>query len=135
VTTVVDASVAVRWMIEMIGSDRARDLLHQEQHLIAPDLVLAELANAAWKSVVFERLALEPLADAIASAEKAFSELIPSAHLKNRALSIAIALKHPVYDCFYLALAQERECVLATFDARLIRRCANSAYSHLVRSV
>jgi predicted nucleic acid-binding protein len=44
---VVDASVALKWVIPEAGSDAAAGLLHDE--LIAPDLWLTEAANALWR--------------------------------------------------------------------------------------
>jgi predicted nucleic acid-binding protein len=35
-------------------------------------------------------------------------------------MALAIRLKHPIYDCFYLALAERERCALVTADARLI---------------
>lgn len=46
-TFVVDASVAVKWFIEDNDSARARQLLAGDEALIAPDLVIAEVCNAA----------------------------------------------------------------------------------------
>jgi predicted nucleic acid-binding protein len=37
---------------------------------------------------------------------KAFEELVPTSVLKDRALAIAIELRHPAYDNFYLVLAK-----------------------------
>ena len=51
-TIVVDASVALRWCFQLNGSDRAEELLRSDDHLIAPDLVIAEITNAAWKFVL-----------------------------------------------------------------------------------
>jgi predicted nucleic acid-binding protein len=36
------------------------------------------------------------------------------------ALAIAINLNHPIYDCFYLALAQRERCAIITADAKLL---------------
>ena len=47
---VVDASVALKWFKQEGGSDEARTLLLREP-LIAPELILAEVLNAAWKAV------------------------------------------------------------------------------------
>ena len=55
-TIVVDASVALRWCFQLNGSDRAEELLRSDHHLIAPDLVIAEITNAAWKFVIFDRM-------------------------------------------------------------------------------
>jgi predicted nucleic acid-binding protein len=35
---------------------------------------------------------------------------------------IASQLDHPVYDCFYLALAEARDALLVTADRRLLRK-------------
>jgi len=49
-TLVVDAGVVVKWYIPESGSDRAAALLETDRRLIAPDLLLAEVANVLWKS-------------------------------------------------------------------------------------
>lgn len=43
------------------------------------------------------------------------------AQLVSRALELAIQLKHPIYDSFYLALAERERAPLITADERLIR--------------
>jgi predicted nucleic acid-binding protein len=52
-TLVVDASVAMRWSITLDKADRAEALLDLGELIIAPDLVLAEITNAAWKAANF----------------------------------------------------------------------------------
>ena len=66
---------------------------------------------------------------------KAFEELVPTSVLKDRALAIAIELRHSVYDCFYLALAERSASRLVTADDRLIRRCTNTPFGMLVQSL
>jgi hypothetical protein len=48
---------------------------------------------------------------------KAFEELVPMSVLNDRALAIAIELRHPAYDCFYLALAERSTSPLVTRSA------------------
>ena len=55
--------------------------------------------------------------------------------LADRALAIALDLRHPVYDCFYLALAEARGSRLVTADDRLLRVCARTPFAKLVRSL
>ena len=43
-TLVIDASAAVKWVIEEDGTPQAL-ALHQKAKLIAPDLLIAECAN------------------------------------------------------------------------------------------
>ena len=134
-TLVVDASVALRWCFQLNGSDRAEELLRSDDHLIAPDLVIAEITNAAWKFVVFDNLMAESAKSAVPEVAKAFDELVPTSVLKDRALAIAIELRHPAYDCFYLTLAERRNSSLVTADDRLMRRCVGTPFEKLVRSL
>jgi predicted nucleic acid-binding protein len=48
-------------------------------------------------------------------------------------LAIAIELRHPAYDCFYLALAEQRDCQMITADERLLARCAGSLFAKRIR--
>ena len=132
-TIVVDASIALRWCFQLKGSDRAEELFRSDDHLIAPDLVIAEITNAAWKFVIFDRLPADFAVSAVRDVIKAFEELVPTSVLKDRALAIAIELRHPAYDCFYLALAERSASPLVTADNRLIRRCSDTPFRKLVR--
>ena len=134
-TIVVDASVALRWCFQLNKSDRAEELLRSGHHLIAPDLVIAEITNAAWKFVIFDKMAPESAVSAVREVVKAFEELVPMSALRDRALAIAIELRHPAYDCFYLALAERSAAPLVTADERLIRRCADTPFEQLVQSL
>jgi predicted nucleic acid-binding protein len=132
-TLVIDASVAARWFLMLEKSDAASALLRSGERLIAPDLVIVEATNTAWKAKVFGAVSLETVTDFVEKSARLFHELVPAADLKDRALEIALALKHPAYDCFYLALAEQRECKLITADERLQRRCAKTPFAKLVK--
>jgi predicted nucleic acid-binding protein len=134
-TIVVDASVAMRWSATLARSDRAEALLASDEPIIAPDLVLAEITNAAWKAAVFGGASTAAVGLLVQESAGYFDELVPAADLKDRALEIALALKHPAYDCFYLALAEQRECKLVTADEKLQRRCAGTPFGRLVTAL
>jgi predicted nucleic acid-binding protein len=133
-TVVVDASVAVQWVLQADDSTQSYNLLRDDR-LIAPDLVLVEIANAVWKAVRFANFPISIAMEAIAETENGFDEFVSSRDLKERALAIAIELQHSAYDCFYLALAEQRGCQLVTADARLLRRCAETPFAGIVRSL
>jgi predicted nucleic acid-binding protein len=116
---VVDASIAVLWTLEQRGSDRAA-ALSGESGLIAPSLIVAEIGNACWKAVRRGDLPREHAATAVEIALGPLHELKPAEELRTRALELAIELNHPIYDCFYLALAERERCALVTTDARLL---------------
>ena len=49
-TLVIDASIAIKWVVEEDGTSEAL-VLRQKAKLIAPDLLVAECANIFWKKV------------------------------------------------------------------------------------
>lgn len=124
-TRVVDSSVAVKWFVAEEGQQAAETLIGQP--LIAPDLLLAEVCNVAWKKQ--RKAEIDP--DQAAMAPEivgSFVKFISSQPLASRALAIAMELDHPVYDCFFLALCEAQALVMVTSDTRLIRRCAGTPF-------
>ena len=132
-TVVVDASVATRWCFALDRSDRARELVRSPEGLIAPEVLIAEFTNATWRMVVAGGTPVDLAVDAVREISRGFDELVPSIVLKDRALAIAVELRHPAYDCFYLALAEMREVPLITADDRLLRRCAATSFASLLK--
>jgi predicted nucleic acid-binding protein len=123
---VVDASVAVKWVVDEPGTAQAL-LLLADHKTIAPDLILAECANIFWKKV--RRRELSP-------AEARFAALmIEASDLQLRemlpfwisAVELAAQLDHPAYDCMYLALALREGLQFVTADESLIRKLQQNA--------
>ncbi len=118
---IVDASVAAKWVLPEPGSDEAAALRTQDSALIAPSLVAAEISNALWKSARRGDLQHESVGRMLQVAMGHFTRLIPIETLAMNALRLALKLQHPIYDCFYLALAERERAPLITADERLIR--------------
>lgn len=97
---VVDASVALKWFIEEEGSDRAELLLDGNTELVAPELIVAEVCNAAWRGLRIGSLSETQFDAAVNGVPGMLDTLIPLTALSVRAAAIARALDHPVYDCF-----------------------------------
>lgn len=122
---VVDASAALKWVIEESGSEAALKLLEGEA-LFAPDFLLVEVANVLWskgRRGVLTREQVEIAYEAVASAPLV---LVPLGELIPAARTLAFALDVTVYDALYAALAQRLDCPLATADERLAGAMARS---------
>jgi predicted nucleic acid-binding protein len=119
-TLVIDASIAVKWVVEESGTAAALSLL-EKARLIAPELLVAECANILWKKVRGKQLSHEEALLAARLLQGAAMELLPIRPLLPAAAGIAIDLDHPAYDCVYIALAMERDCRFVTADERLVR--------------
>ena len=124
-TFVIDASIAVKWVVEEEGTPEAL-ALRQRTRLIAPELLVAECANILWKKVARDELLREEALLAAKLLQGAEVELLPMRSLFEVATTLAIELVHPAYDCIYLALAIEIDCQFVTADERLLRKLGQS---------
>lgn len=120
--TVVDASVAVKWLIPEADEDAAERILEEERSLVGPAFLRVEVAAAIARKARFGEIA-EELAESAVAAWMAIlggSEvtLIPEDHDLPRALALALELDHPLQDCVYLALAERLEAPLVTADEK-----------------
>ena len=115
---VVDSSVAIKWVVEEPGSKEALALFRHR--LFAPDLLIAECANALWKKARRNELTTEEASLCARLLQSADVELSPMRPLLESATRLAVALDHPAYDCVYLVLAESLSCDLVTADARLV---------------
>jgi predicted nucleic acid-binding protein len=120
---VVDASVAIKWVVEESGTPQALALRKSGQ-LIAPDLLIAECANVLWKKALRGEMTPEEVDLAARLLERADIELLPTRGLLSAATRIAVALSHPADDCVYVALALARRARYVTADERLIDKLA-----------
>ena len=118
---VVDASVAFAWFAAVPNAEQASQLLDAEPGtlLLAPDLVLVELLNAAWKSRRLGAITSEQFQMLANRASEPFSRLFPSSALLARAAHWCHELDHPAYDCLYVALAERERATLNPKDQRL----------------
>lgn len=117
----VDASVAVKWLIEEDGSHHALRILEQAT-LAAPDLLLSECANTLWKAARRGVLSPDQAVEAAVSLSRLNVEWISAHPCTADATQLAISLNHPAYDCLYLAIAQRLGLPFVTADARLVTR-------------
>lgn len=126
---VVDASVAVKWLVTETFSDEAARLLDKELTLIAPDLLFAEASNALWAMCRRGDISKADFAEAVAVL-KAAPVAVPVSmrQLAASAARLAIDLDHPTYDCFYLALALQEQHPVVTADQRFHAIVRNHPY-------
>jgi predicted nucleic acid-binding protein len=122
---VVDASVAVKWVVEEEGTSSALTVL-QRTSLIAPDLLLAECANILWKKVRRKELSRDEAILAARLLETASVELVPARPLLETAIRLAIEFDHPACDCLYLSLAIDKGCPFITADGSLLRKLSQT---------
>lgn len=118
---VLDASVLIKCLLPEDGSQEARTLL-ASQPCAAPELIVSECVNALWKNVRLARLTDSEAREAEMILGALGVELVRMGPLTGRALDLALRLEHAAYDCFYLALAEQRGLDLVTADGAFMRK-------------
>ena len=126
-TTIVDASVALKWVCDEEGSDRAATLL-DGRPLASPSLWLVEAANALWSRAQRGELSVAEAEERIIELAGAPVEAIDAQEITPSAFNLACALKHPVYDCLYLEVAIRTSGRVITADRRFYAAVQSHAY-------
>ena len=129
---VVDASVAVKWLITEDGSEPARQLAASDADLHAPRLMASEVASALWRKARLGEIEIREIG--------ALAALIPEMPLRwsadedltVEAARLALSLKHPVYDCLYLALAHRVGGSVVTADVQFAKALASTEHGNAV---
>ena len=129
---VVDASVAVKWLVAEDGSEVARELAASGEELHAPRLMAAEIANALWR-----KARLGEIEPGVAGAMLAAVVDMPVRWGADEAISadavrIALALDRPVHDCVYLALAHRIGAAVITADRHFANALALTEHGEAV---
>jgi predicted nucleic acid-binding protein len=128
---IVDASVAIQWLVEEADSERA-DAFYEgygPDELQAPELIIAEVCNIAWRKATKREIPARQAIDIAASIGTLLPSLLPSAALAGVATEIALEINHPIYDCFYLASADLLNVQLVTVDQRLLKKLSATRYA------
>jgi predicted nucleic acid-binding protein len=117
----VDSSVIAAIFFKEAASSRAERVL-TECTVLTVDLALAEVANVAWKRVVFfnesPEVALKALRASLEFIHTA-CEVISSEELLEPAFQLAIEDRIPIYDALFLAAAERENAPLLTRDEKL----------------
>ena len=128
---VIDASVALKWVFDEPGTEAALAL--REEQLIAPALWLAEAANALWRHARLGEISPEEALARMSALARAPVASLAFELLVGRGLGLANELRHPVYDCIYLALALHYDTHVVTDDRRFASAASLAGLADRVR--
>ena len=117
---VVDASVAVKWLIAEEHSGLAEALSGRQ--MIAPALLLIECGNALLRRARMGDLPADTVVRKVRALRIAPLRLVPAEQHLDAAITLATQLRHSLYDCLYLALALVERVQLITADQRFVER-------------
>jgi predicted nucleic acid-binding protein len=120
---VLDSSVALKWVLSELDSAKAiqlrDDYLSGVHELLAPDVFHVEAGHALTRAERSGRIA--PPAGWVLwqSIMADCPRLHASLPLMPRAYQISSQMRIGIYDCLYVALAEQAQCQLVTADSRL----------------
>jgi predicted nucleic acid-binding protein len=124
VTYVLDSNVALKWVLPEEDSAKAlqlRDEARQRIHeLLAPDVFPIEVGHALPRAERMGRIAKGAgwaLWQTVLSDAPAFFASLP---LMPRAFAISSQMRVGVYDCLYIALAEQEKCEFITADGPVL---------------
>ncbi len=125
---VVDASVAVKWYLQEQASEQAAEVLTGLARPIGPELLRLEVISALCNQSRLYNANPEHIrvlcARWMADLGRFSVRLHDQASLMEPAWNMALRFQHPVYDCIYLALAEEQGVPLVTADDVFVTKVA-----------
>ena len=115
---VVNASVAIKWLIAEEDSDAADRLLAGDDDLNAPRLIASEIASALWHKARLGEIDRGRAGILMTAIPEMPVRWHADETMCADAVRLALALDRPVDDCVYLALAHRLDAQLVTADRR-----------------
>ena len=121
---VLDASAVVRIIEASPQAALMEQALESADLVLAPELMLTEVANALWRLQRAGQLEAGGLQQRLDRAAALVDHIEPDRSLQAESLALATHLDHPVYDCLYLVLARREVAALLSVDQRLLKLAA-----------
>jgi predicted nucleic acid-binding protein len=121
---VLDSSVGFKWLVTEPLSDKA-ELLRQEyqngiHELVSPDIFPVEVTHALTRAERQARITPVEGAKLYIDLMTSLPRLFPYLPFLPRAYEISSQMRVGVYDCLYVAVAEQEKCDLITADDKMI---------------
>ena len=129
---VLDASVAAKLYFAEDLSSEAEAAVRAAGSIIAPELLLIELASVASKRARRGTSPIGPARSAVYSVGGLLDEVVSLVDLAPRAFELAVEHGFTAYEASYLALAEARGLPVLTADLRLVSRARDVGLDGLV---
>ena len=121
----------MQWIAEEDTSSLSETLLTRSD-LVAPDLLLIEVANALRRKVYVGDISIDHAKAGLQFIREKVQLERTSAEILDSALELAELMYDPVYDCIYLAMAERSKTILVTYDQELQERASEQGLASLL---
>ena len=111
-----------------VDSEKALELISPKHILIAPDLLLLEVTALLSRRVREGVMSVTDARADMVDLPRLIASITSSNDLLSAAFDVSLVIKHPIYDCIYLALAEKLGTQMISADAKLAARLQGTAY-------
>lgn len=123
---VLDPSAAIAIARMQPEGMRLRSLMLEQEKVLAPDILHAEVVHALSKYVRGEYVSREKALDLLKEMLGLVDELVSADSLDAEVLSESLRLGHSSYDMLYFVLARRTASTLFTLDRKLQELCVRN---------
>lgn len=121
---VLDSAVALRWVLPEEDASKAMQLRQRlwdgHDEMFAPEVFAVEVAHSLTRAERQHRILLGQAKQFLGLILAAPPNFYPSLSMIDRAVEISSTHRIGVYDCLYIALAEQLGCDMITCDERLV---------------
>ncbi len=131
---VVDASVIVKRFIPEVNSAYAVNLFNSiDADFFAPDLAVSEFGNILRKKVRRGELSKGEGIQVLNAFNATPIEWVDAVPFTAATFEIACTFDRTFYDCLYLAIAVDLDCMWVTADEKFYNALSNSSWAKYLR--
>ena len=116
--SVFDASALIKLVIGEDGSPAALNAYRAATRVIVPDWSLLEVASAVRKRIARTEVTADEGRGAVAAVRRLDLHDVPGSDFADAAFEMALTTGAAVYDCLYIAVAEDAAAQLVTADRR-----------------
>ena len=116
---VLDASAAIKIILNHTSAKGFSDVLKKSDWVIAPDIFVSEVTNAFWKYHQFEDLPLQECENSLNNTISLIDDFIKAGELYQEAFSFSCQVNHSVYDSMYLICTRRHNALFLSVDNKL----------------
>lgn len=130
---VIDASVALKWVINENQSDEALILLDQLDTIVCPEIFFIEIDAVLTKRVRMRELTIAEAKEKKGYFRRLPCQLIPANKIGDEAFELSTIFNLSYYDALYLVTSIKYERVLYTADIRFFNAVQNTLYKNNIQ--
>lgn len=129
---VVDASVAVKWLVPEIHADAALRLLEKNNTLAAPDLIFSEIGNVLLKKSRVGEIESDAAVEMLTDFKGLPLQTYKTYESLEYAWTLAESNRLSFYDSLYVALSLKTSFRMVTADKKLYNSLKNATFKKYI---